>query len=134
VEVLHDDYAPHRQIVDIPGPRDGVNARELAIVVPVPGRIDGEVHERITGAAVPRFQIDAHGPDGADARFFVATTTRGRAGDPLAFSLRRLTPGRWMLRVQAAGYRPIERVVDVPPASSPGNASVRALRLEIERS
>jgi len=108
----------------------------VRIVVPLPGGIDGEVHERITGAPVPRFRIEAQGPDGARARFPEenAATRKRTTSEPLRFSLRRLTPGRWTLRVEATGYQPIEKTVEVVSAPSPGDASVRNLRLELERS
>jgi protocatechuate 3,4-dioxygenase beta subunit len=132
ISIQHDGYAPYRQVIA----PDDVGA-PLRIVVPLPGRIDGEVHERITGAPIPKFHIEAHGPDGAQARFPDTAAGRKNGGggvSPLRFSLRRLTPGRWTLRLEAQGYRPVEQTIEVTPATSPGDVSVRDLRLEMERS
>ncbi|MEP6653694.1 MAG: carboxypeptidase-like regulatory domain-containing protein [Myxococcales bacterium] len=132
ITVQHDGYAPYRQVIA----PDAVGV-PLRIVVPLPGGIDGEVHERITGAPIPKFHIEARGPDGAQARFPDPSGGRrngGGAGGPLRFSLRRLTPGPWTLRLEARGYRPLEQTIEVTPATSPGDASVRDLRLEMERS
>jgi hypothetical protein len=129
--IEHDGYAPHRQVVDTATLSGGAS---INVEVPVPGRIDGEVHERITGAPVPGFQIDAHGPDGAVARFPEGAVNRRGTWGPLRFSLRRLAPGRWTLRVRASGYAPIEHTVEIVSASTPGEASLRDLRLELERS
>jgi len=134
LDVRHVGYAPHRQLVDLSQPE--APTHKLEIVVPVPGGIEGEVHERITGAPVPRFRIEAHGPDGARAQFPELADQRERrraSQGPLRFSLRRLAPGRWTLQIQAAGYRPLEKTVEVASASAPGEASVRDLRLELER-
>ncbi|MEO5767867.1 MAG: carboxypeptidase-like regulatory domain-containing protein, partial [Polyangia bacterium] len=131
VTVQHDGYAPYRQVIA----PDAVGA-SLRIVVPIPGGIDGEVHERITGAPIAKFHIEARGPDGAQARFPDPSAGRKNSGgtSPLRFSLRRLTPGPWTLRLEARGYRSTEQTIEVTPATSPGDASVRELRLEMERS
>ncbi len=131
LDVSHDVYPPYRQVIDSLTATSP--ARPVSVEVPIPGGIDGEVHERITGAPVPAFQIDARGPSGTSARF-PDLGQRRRAGGPLRFQLRRLTPGRWTLHVRAVGYRPLEQVVDVVSAPSLGDASVRDLRLELERS
>ncbi|MES1205183.1 MAG: carboxypeptidase-like regulatory domain-containing protein [Pseudomonadota bacterium] len=130
IEVTHDQYPPRRVGVDVVAlARTG---KAIDIEVPLPGRIDGEVHEHLTGAPVAGFQIEGNGPDGASVRF-PEDGRRPRGGGPLRFSLRRLTPGRWTLRVRAPGFRPLEHVLDVAAASSVGDASVRDLRLELKR-
>jgi Carboxypeptidase regulatory-like domain len=128
--IEHDGYAPHQQIVD-PGALSA--GTPISVEVPVPGGIDGEVHERITGAPVPGFQIDAHGPDGGRARFPDVGKSRRHTLGPLRFSLRRLAPGHWTLRVRAPGYAPVDHAVEVASASTPGEASLRDLRLELDR-
>ena len=129
LEVHHGGYAVHRRTV-VPGMTDD----PVNIEVPVPGGIDGEVHEKTTGAPVPGFEIAATGPDGATARYPDTPRPRKRtAAEPLHFGLRRLAPGRWILRARAPQYHELERIIDVPSASVPGEPSVRDLRLEIER-
>jgi protocatechuate 3,4-dioxygenase beta subunit len=127
VEVRHPSYATFTRTF-VPG---GL----LAVEVPVPGGIDGEVHERITGAPVPGFELSAQGPAGASAVPTAGTGGRRRGSpDPAArFSLRQLVPGSWTLRVRAPGYRDLERAVEVPAASMPGEPSVRDLRLDLDR-
>ena len=119
VEVRHPEYPPTSETTEAtPPPRTPV-----AIKVPMPGRIEGEVREKVTGAVVSTYRIEARGPDGR-----VAGATR-RNGS--SFVLARLLPGRWTLEVRAPGYDAIERVVDVPSASGLGETSVRDLRVEI---
>jgi hypothetical protein len=130
LEVRHPRYAVHQTALT-PGARSG----SLAIRVPVPGGIDGEVHERFTGAPVARFELSASGPAGASARVEPAPARRKRSAAPAGwrFELPRLVPGPWTLRIRAEGYKPFERTIDVPAASAPGEITVRDLRLELER-
>ncbi|HEY2732327.1 MAG TPA: carboxypeptidase-like regulatory domain-containing protein, partial [Polyangia bacterium] len=98
------------------------------LTVPIPGGIDGEVRERITGASVPRATIEGLGPDGLR----VAASGAGRAKGSGAFRLLRLRPGPWTLTVKAPGYRTSVRDVDVPESPILGETSVRGLRLELD--
>jgi len=120
VEVKHPQYPPTTETTEAtPPPRTPVT-----IKVPMPGRIEGEVREKVTGAVVSTYRIEARGPDGR-----VAAVTRKNGS---SFVLSRLLPGRWTLDVRAPGYDAVERVVDVPSASALGETSVRDLRVEIE--
>jgi hypothetical protein len=120
VEVKHPQYPPTTETTEAtPPPRTPV-----AIKVPMPGRIEGEVREKVTGAVVSSYRIEARGPDG---RVTGATRKNGSS-----FVLSRLLPGRWTLDVRAPGYDAVERVIDVPSASGLGETSVRDLRVEIE--
>ncbi len=119
VEVKHPQYPSTTETTEAtPPPRTPV-----AIKVPMPGRIEGEVREKVTGAVVSTYRLEARGPDGR-----VAGATRKNGS---SFVLSRLLPGRWTLDVRAPGYDAVERVVDVPSASGLGETSVRDLRVEI---
>jgi hypothetical protein len=120
VEVKHPQYPSTTETTEaMPPPRTPV-----VIKVPMPGRIEGEVREKVTGAVVSTYRIEARGPDG---RIAGATRKNGSS-----FVLSRLLPGRWTLDVRAPGYDAVERVIDVPSASGLGETSVRDLRVEIE--
>ncbi len=119
VEVKHPQYPPTTETTEATPPPH----TPVAIKVPMPGRIEGEVREAVTGAVVSTYRIEARGPDG---RVTGATRKNGSS-----FVLSRLLPGRWTLDVRAPGYDAVERVVDVPSASGLGETSVRDLRVEI---
>ena len=119
VEVKHGDYPPVTELADVTAsPR-----APLVIKVPVPGGVEGEVRETVTGAVVSTYRIEARGPEGRVA----AATRKNGTG----FALSRLVPGRWTLSVRAPGYAVAERVIDVPIASALGEPSVRDLRVEL---
>jgi hypothetical protein len=106
----------------------------LAVEVPIPGAIRGEVHERVTGGPVPYFEVQASGPDGARSHFPEAPRSRrgpSRTSDVFQFQLTKLLPGRWTLRVTGPGHEPLERIIDVPSAGTAGDFSVRDLRIEL---
>jgi hypothetical protein len=118
IEVTHPSYPRVAELVDVtPPPRPA-----LAIKVPIPGGIEGEVRERVTGATVSTYRIEARGPEGR-----IASATRKSAG----FLLPRLFPGRWTLSVRAPGYIAAETTVDVPATSNLGEASAKGVRVEI---
>jgi hypothetical protein len=129
IEAQHRDYAAATATATPGSP--------VIVTVPVPGGIRGEVREQVTGAPVAGFRVEASGPDGRTA---VAARPR-RAGAKAqvkkgasdgAFALERLVPGRWRLVASAPGFQSLEREVDVPPGSRPGEPSVLDLRLELE--
>jgi hypothetical protein len=122
VEVKHGDYPVVSRTVEVGKSAPG----GLTIDVPVPGRIEGEVREKVTGAVISTYRIEARGPDGRTA----GATRRNGSG----FALSRLLPGRWTLSVRAPGYGTAERTVDVPTASALGETSVRDLRVELPSS
>lgn len=136
VEISHPLYPTIRQALLDAGADGTPGALTLAVTVPVPGAIRGEVHESVTGGPVPSFQIEATGPDGARSHFpdradRASIRGRPRSTDVFAFHLPRLLPGRWMLRVTAPGHQTVERAVEVEPAGAPGEISVRDLRIEL---
>ncbi|HXI56019.1 MAG TPA: carboxypeptidase-like regulatory domain-containing protein [Polyangia bacterium] len=94
------------------------------VVVPIPGAISGEVHDRESGAAIGKFRVEARGPDGRSA-----VGTRRKGG---AFTVAPLVPGRWTVTVDAPGYEPRETIVDVPPSPTLGEVSVRERRIELQ--
>jgi hypothetical protein len=118
LEVKHASYPRVAELVDVTKPAHTA----LAIKVPIPGGIDGEVRERVTGAAVTTYRIEATGPEGR-----IASATR-KSG---AFSLARLLPGHWTLSVRAPGYITTEVAVEVPATSTLTESSLRNLRIEI---
>jgi hypothetical protein len=96
----------------------------LELVAPVPGGVDGEVREHVTGAPVAKARVDGVGPDGQRV-----SGVSGKAG---GFRLLRLRPGRWTLSVNAPGFRGATREVDVPAAEIVGETSVRGVRVEVD--
>ena len=116
LEVQHPDY-PIIRFPATPG-------QYAALTVPLPGGIAGEAHVRSTGAAVARGRVEAIGPEGVKV-----SAELQRAG---AFRLPRLLPGHWRVSVSAPGYRPAEQELDVPPSASPGEMSVRELRVDLD--
>ena len=95
------------------------------LTAPIPGGIDGEVREHVTGAAVAGASVEAVGPNGQRA---AAAAKKGAA----TFRLPRLRPGHWTLTARAPGYTAAVRDVDVPESPILGETSVRGLRLELE--
>jgi hypothetical protein len=96
----------------------------LEVVVPVPGGVDGEVREHVTGAPVARARVEAAGPAGQ--------RVSGVSGKTGTFKLLRLRPGRWTLTVSAPGFRTATKEVDVPAAEILGETSVRGVRIEVD--
>src|SRR5205807_1454684 len=76
----------------------------VAITVPMPGRIEGEVREKVTGALVSTYRIEARGPDG---RIAGAMRKNGSS-----FVLSQLLPGRWTLDVRAPASADADRLAD----------------------
>ena len=64
LRVHHASYASYQRAV-LPGTATG----PLIVEVPIPGAIEGEVHEKSTGAPVTGFEITAQGPDTATTRY-----------------------------------------------------------------
>jgi hypothetical protein len=116
LEVQHPDYPTTLQ------PAGG--GQFAQVTVPFPGGISGEVRARVTGAAIPRAHVAAAGPDGAKA-----SADSAKDG---AFRLLHLAPGHWRLTVGARGAPTVEREIEVPPAATLGEASVRDVRIEID--
>ena len=132
LEVVHPNYAPHRIDVDAVRPGAGLPG-ELVARVPVSGGIAGEVRERSSGGPVPGLPDRGRGSRGRDGEFSQPGARTPRRGAPSRFALGPLAPGSWRLRVRAAGYAPVERQITVPAATTPGEPSVRDLRLELGR-
>lgn len=125
IEVRHPSYPLHRRTVTPSG--------LVVLDVAVPGGVDGSVHERSTGAPIRQYAIRGRGPDGATVALERGGSRRRTTEETWRFSLRQIQPGPWALRVEADGFLPLERNVDVPSASFPGEPSVRDLRLELQR-
>lgn len=116
IDIKHNEYPPVTASAT-PG-------TFATVALPIPGRIVGAVHEKVTGAPIARYRVEAQGPDGQVA---------GGAAKAGSFSLSRLVPGRWTLTVQAPGYKAGERTVEVPPSTTLGEPSVRDVRVELEK-
>ena len=80
---------------------------------------------RGSGAFVARYELEAQGPDG---RLPEKVQQQG-AG----FLLRGLYPGKWTLRVRAAGFAPLDHTVEVPPGSNAKTPSLTGVRVEVSR-
>jgi protocatechuate 3,4-dioxygenase beta subunit len=97
----------------------------VELTAPIPGGVDGEVREHVTGAPVPGALVDGLGPNGQ------RVTTAAKKG-AATFRLPRLRPGHWTLTARAPGYRASVRDVDVPESPILGETSVRGLRIELD--
>jgi hypothetical protein len=117
IEVRHPQYPRTAQLAT-PGAQSSIS-----ISVAIPGGIEGEVREKVTGAVIANYQLEAQGPAGADA----PPSRKKGAG----FVITPLTPGQWKLAVRAPGFAPGEHTVQVPPSSNLGETSVRDLRIEL---
>jgi protocatechuate 3,4-dioxygenase beta subunit len=90
-----------------------------------PGGIDGEVREKGSAAFVGHYQIDVVGPEGRRPD----KVEKQGAG----FSIMGLQPGRWVVKVSAPGYGPVEQILEVPPGLSKREASLQGMRIELSR-
>jgi protocatechuate 3,4-dioxygenase beta subunit len=116
LEVRHPEWPP----LTLPA-----RAGELVVELQPPGAVEGEIRERGNGRFVTGASVQAIGAD-------------GRAGGIVrmlgaGFQIGNLRPGPWKLRVSAAGYVATERPVDVPPAPSPKQPSLRDVVVELDR-
>ena len=98
----------------------------VELTAPIPGGIDGEVREHVTGAGVARARRR-----GRRSERPARSTAVAKKGDG-AFRLARLAPGHWTLTAQRARLRATVRDVDVPESPILGETSVRGLRLELD--
>ncbi len=96
----------------------------VELTAPIPGGVDGELREHVTGAAVASASVEGVGPNGQ------RVTAAAKKG--ATFRLPRLRPGHWTLTARAPGYQPAVRDVDVPESPILGETSVRGLRIELE--
>jgi protocatechuate 3,4-dioxygenase beta subunit len=96
------------------------------VTAPIPGGIDGEVREHVTGAPVAGASVDAVGPNGQRAAI------AGKKG-AATFRLLRLRPGHWTLTARAPGYQAAVRDLEVPESPILGETSVRGLRIELDQ-
>lgn len=98
---------------------------DMLVQLQTPGAIEGEVRERGNGRFVTGATVQAIGADGQAA----GTVRMLGAG----FQIGGLRPGPWTLRVGAPGYGVAERPIDVPPAPSAREPSVRDVIVELEK-
>jgi hypothetical protein len=98
----------------------------VELTAPIPGGVDGEVREHVTGAPVAGASVEAVGPNGQRA---TVAAKKGVA----TFRLPRLRPGHWTLTARAPGYRSAVRDVDVAESPILGETSVRGLRIELDQ-
>jgi protocatechuate 3,4-dioxygenase beta subunit len=120
LEVKHPDYPRAAQIVEAAATPGAPAIVELAL----PGGIEGEVREQVTGAVITSYRVEARGPQER-----IASPARKNGS---GFVLSALLPGRWSLSVHAPGYRPSDQAVEVAASSGLGEPSVRGLRIELE--
>ena len=120
IRIRHPDYPTKEIEVTATDGRQRVRLR-----LPLGGSVEGAAIEEASGAPVPSATITAAGPGGASAE---ATTDRsGR------FVLGPLEAGAWRLSLKLAGFLPASRSVDVTAGRTPGQVTVRDIRLELAR-
>jgi Carboxypeptidase regulatory-like domain len=90
-----------------------------------PGGIDGEVREKGSGAFISHYNMDVIGPEGRRPD----RVDKQGAG----FSMMGLQPGRWVVKVSATGYGPVEQVLEVPPGLSKREPSLQGMRIELSK-
>ncbi|MBL9014543.1 MAG: carboxypeptidase regulatory-like domain-containing protein, partial [Myxococcales bacterium] len=120
IRIRHPDY-PTKELEVTAG--DG--RQRVRLRLPLGGSVEGAAIEEASAAPLASVTITAAGPGGATAE---ATTDRlGR------FRLGPLAPGAWKLALRLAGFLPVSRAVDVTAGRTPGQTTVRDIRLELAR-
>ena len=119
VQVQHPDYPTTTLAASASDAGDRAH-----LVVPIGGGIDGALLDD-TGQPIAGVTLSAAGPEGAQAE-----ATSDAAG---RWKLAPLAAGAWTVHVRLPGYLATQRDVDVPVATTPGEASVRDLRIDLAR-
>jgi protocatechuate 3,4-dioxygenase beta subunit len=89
------------------------------------GQVEGVLLDAASGNVLAGMTIDARGPGGRSA-----DTTSDDKG---FFKLGPLKPGKWKIEIKQPGYLALTKDVDVPVSRAPGEASLRDVRLELQR-
>ncbi len=115
IEARHAEFAA--------GARVARAGDRVAIDLPRPGGIQGEVRERGSAAFITRYDLEATGPEGARPD---RVDIRGAA-----FTLLGLAPGSWTIKINAQHHEAAVQTVEVPAGTSRRVPSVRDVRIEI---
>lgn len=120
IRIRHPDYPTKEMEVTASDGRERVRLR-----LPLGGAVEGAVIEETSAAPVAGVTVTGAGPGGATAE---ATTDKlGR------WKLGPLEAGAWKLAVKIAGFLPVSRAVDVAAGRTPGQATLRDIRIELAR-
>lgn len=98
---------------------------DVRLVLRYGGGVEGVVFDHHTGENLEGIAVSASGPEGAQRD--LVTDARGQ------LALVPVPAGRWTLRIKTPGYLARSLIVDVPAGDRPGQATVRDVRLELER-
>lgn len=121
LRITHPDYPPAE--LEATASVGAVTRARLRI--PLGGAIEGVLLDGASGAPLAGIALAGDGP----ARL-TADATTDKAG---LWKLGPLRPGRWTIRIAQPGYLPLAREVEVAASRSPGQTSVRDVRLELVR-
>ncbi|MGE3767777.1 MAG: carboxypeptidase regulatory-like domain-containing protein [Kofleriaceae bacterium] len=121
IRVRHPDYPP----AELDTAATSGAAQRVRLQIPLGGAIEGAVIDATSGAPQTSILISATGPGGAVAEATSDKNGRWRLG-PLA-------PGTWKLTVTLPGFLAFSKEVDVTAARTPGQTSVRDVRLDLQR-
>ena len=120
IRIRHPDY-PTKEM-EVAATNGGARVR---LRLPLGGSVEGAAIEETSAAPLASATITATGPGGATAE-----ATTDKAG---RFKLGPLEAGAWKLTLKIAGFVPASRRVDVTAGRTPGQATVRDIRLELAR-
>jgi hypothetical protein len=121
VRVRHPDYP----VAELDTTATSGAVQRVRLKIPLGGAIEGAVIDATSGSPQASIVITATGPNGSEAE---ATTDKNGL-----WKLGPLTPGSWKLVVKLPGFLALSREVDVTAARTPGQTSVRDVRLELQR-
>lgn len=121
VRVQHPDYP----VAELETRATSGAVQRVRLKVPLGGAVEGAVIDATSGAAQTSIVVSATGPGGAVAE--ATTDKNGR------WKLGPLTPGTWRLAVKLPGFLAYSHEVEVTAARTPGQTSVRDVRLDLQR-
>jgi hypothetical protein len=121
VRVSHPDYPT----VELEAQASPHGREKVRLRLPLGGAIEGALLDDHSGAPLPGVIVSGSGPGGATADITSDPAGRWKLGP--------LRPGRWQLAIEHAGYLPVTRELEVPPARVPGATSVRDVRIDLAR-
>ena len=121
VRVQHPDYPP----AELETRATSGAVQRVRLAIPLGGAIEGAVIDATSGAPQTGIVIAAMGPGGATAE-----ATSDKAGQ---WRLGPLATGTWKIVVKLPGFLAYSREVAVTAARTPGQTSVRDVRLDLLR-
>ncbi len=121
IRVRHPDYP----IAELETAATSGTVQRVRLRIPLGGAVEGAVIDATSGAAQTSILVTGTGPGGAVAEATTDKNGRWRLG-PLAV-------GTWKLVVKLPGFLAFSREIDVAAARTPGQISVRDVRLDLAR-